>query len=148
MTLIKLLVISILIYALSDRILPVCVFDTVNSLVSRYLWGVTKDRKNLHLVDWNSVTLSFNKRGLGISRLFYLNTILISKLIYRFDNKRNSLWRKMVCAKSGSNPSRLLPTINRSSRKSSMFNLVGMILDRNALLLLITMVSEFSLVMV
>lgn len=99
--------------------------------MSRFLWGGSKDRKKMHLVGWNLVTLSCKKRGLRISRLMDLNITLISKWIYIFGNKRDSLWRMVACVKSGMDPSKMLPIINTSTTKSYLFNLTGSMLGRN-----------------
>lgn len=68
---------------------------------------------------------------LGISQLDDLNVALIVKWRYRFFNERDNLWRRVVCAKSGVDLSRMLHIINRSSKKSSLFNLIWSLLDKN-----------------
>lgn len=50
-----------------------------------------------------------DRGGLGISRLEDLNTGLIMKWIFRFANNRDSLWRKVVSAKSGLDSRCLVP---------------------------------------
>lgn len=59
------------------------------------------------------------------------NATLISKWIYRFSNERESLWRRVVCAKSGINPTTKFPYFNKSTKKSSLLNLIGPMLERN-----------------
>lgn len=80
-------------------------------------------------MNWISIMLSCNRRGLGISCLTNLNVALISKWIYRFCNERDSLWRRVVCNKSGMNPSRMMSITNRSIRKSSSINITGSMMD-------------------
>lgn len=49
-----------------------------------------------------------NRGGLSISHLNYFNVALIIKWIFKFTNERDSLWKRVVCAKSGADPSRML----------------------------------------
>lgn len=79
MTIIKLVLNSNPIYALSVRILPVGVRNSLNSLMGRFIWGGSKSSRKLHLVDWDSVTFLFVKGGLGIFRLEDLNSAIIVK---------------------------------------------------------------------
>lgn len=57
--------------------------------------------RKLYLVDWNIVITTIDRGSLSITRLEDLNAALIVKWIYRFTNERDSLWRRVVCAKSG-----------------------------------------------
>ena len=54
-----------------------------------------------HLVKW--ATMCSNKKlgGLGIRGLYKLNKALLDKWNWRFDNERNSLWRKTISRKFG-----------------------------------------------
>lgn len=129
MTLIKSMLNSIPIYALSVRLLPVRVQNTLHSLLSKFLWGGLDIRRKLHLVDWDSVSMPIDRKGLEIARLEDLNAALILKWIYKFANESDTLWRRVVCAKSGDDPSCLLSIVTKSGRKSSLFNLIGSMLE-------------------
>lgn len=72
-----------------------------------------------------------SRGGLGISRLNDLNTTFIVQWIFRFTIERDSLWRKVVCAKSEADPSRMLPVVTRCNRKYSSVNLIGSFHDMN-----------------
>lgn len=65
----------------------------------------------------------------GIVRLEELNVALIVKWIYRFANELDS--KRVLSAKSGVNPNRILPIVSSSTKKSLLFNLISSLLDRN-----------------
>lgn len=85
----------------------------------------------MHLIDWNSVSCSFDKEGLGIIDLSAMNVAFIFKWFYQYANERDCLQRKVVCAKSGANSSLKLSPISSSSRKSTLSNLLGSFLNRH-----------------
>lgn len=53
------------------------------------------------------------------------------KWIYRFANEKNKLWRKVVSIRSGVDPNIILLLVTKSSRKSTLINLIKIMLDRN-----------------
>lgn len=110
------------------RILLVSVRNILHSLMSRFFWEGSSDKRKMHLVGWESITVPCNKGGLGISDLADMNAALLIKWIYR---ERDRLWRRVVCAKSGAGPSCLSLTCNRRSSKSTLVNIIGLLLDRN-----------------
>lgn len=81
-------------------------------------------------MDWNIVTLPCNKVRLGISRLTDLNIALVSKWFYKYGNEREFLEKGCMC-KKWLDLARMLPIINRSTRKSSLFDLIGSMMDGN-----------------
>lgn len=78
-TLIKSVLNSILIYALSVCLLLMGVRNKLYSIMSNFLWEGTDNSRRMHLVDWNTISLPLDKGGLGITRLEDLNTVLIVK---------------------------------------------------------------------
>lgn len=50
---------------------------------------------------------------------------LIVKWIYRYANELDSLWRRVVNAKSGVDSNSMLHPVNSSGRKSLLFNLIA-----------------------
>lgn len=131
LTLIKSVLNSIPIYVHSVRIFPIRVQKTLHNLMSKFLWGGSENSRKLHLMDCDTVTSPMNKRGVRMAKLNDLNTALVVKWIYIFANERDNLWRRVVCARSGVDPCKILPIVTSSSRKSSLFNIIGLLLDRN-----------------
>lgn len=75
--------------------------------------------------------MPIDKCGLGIARLDDHNVALIVKWIYRSANERDIIWRRVVNARSGIDPTILFPIITRFNKKYSPFNLIGSLLDTN-----------------
>lgn len=67
---------------------------------------------------------------MGIVRSENLNATLIG--IYKYANKCDNLWRRIMSAKNGADLNRLLPSFNSSAMESLLFNLIGLLLDINA----------------
>lgn len=134
LSLIKFVLCLILIYFLCVCVLPMRVWNQLYSLMSRFPWSGTDERRKLHLVDWRTMTSPCDREGvgLGISELSSTNVALLAKWVYRYVNDRNHLWRKIVSTKNGSNQNRMILVINQSSRRSSLFNLIIFIIGRNS----------------
>lgn len=94
----------------------------------KVLLGGSDDRREMHLVDLESITFPCDKRGLSIVPLTKMNSTVLVKWIFLYANDRDRLLRKVVCAKSGANSSLLLPAINRTTIQSTLFNLIGSLL--------------------
>ena len=57
--------------------------------------------KNPHLVKWSTVCENKRNGGLGVRDLSILNRALLCKLIWRFANEKNALWRNVISWKFG-----------------------------------------------
>lgn len=60
-----------------------------------------------------------------------MNAALLVKWIYRYGNENDRLWRRVVCAKSGSDPRSLIMNFNGRNRKSFLVNSISSTLDRD-----------------
>lgn len=129
--LLKFVLCSLSIYSLSVKVLLMRVQNNLQSFMSRFLWGRTDERRKLHLVDWKTMALPCENGGLGVMDLANMNAALLAKRVYRYANNRDHLWRRVVCAKSGLDQGRMLLVINQVSRRSVLFNLLGIIMGRN-----------------
>lgn len=69
----------------------------------------------MHLVDWHTIAQLCENDGLRVTDLLDMKAALLTKWVYTYANDRNYMWWKVVCAKSGTGPSRMLLDINRSS---------------------------------
>lgn len=56
--------------------------------MSMFFWGDSDNARNIDLVDWNNLTMPFDKGGLEIVSLEDLNVALIAKWTYRYANER------------------------------------------------------------
>ena len=66
-----------------------------------FLWGDLGDKRKIHLVKWPDVCKAKNFGGLGLRRLNSLNQALLGKWFCKFFVEPESLWRKIICGKSG-----------------------------------------------
>lgn len=57
----------------------------------------------MQLVNYEMVTTLVNLKGLGILNLCDMNKALETKWIYRYDNSKEALWRKVVSTHNNGN---------------------------------------------
>lgn len=77
-------------------------------------------------VDWDSICTPTELGGLGWVNLGLKNRDMLNKWIWRFGNRRNHLWRRILVEKEGGNNGDLFPNPNRRSRQSLDWrNIVG-----------------------
>lgn len=131
LTLIKFILCSFPIYSLSVKLLPTRIRNTLQSVMRRFLSGGSEDKKKMELVNRDTVTTAYEKRQLGIPNLGDLNVALLVKWISCYKNEIDSLWKRVVCAKSGADPNSLTLSFSTRSKKSSLINLIRSLLDRN-----------------
>ena len=93
-------------YYMQCQSLPVKVCDQVDKITSDFLWGLTEEKRMLHLVRWDTVTLSKELGGLGLHNMKDRNNALLAKLCWRLACEQEAPWIKMLVAKYLS-PSRI-----------------------------------------
>ncbi|KAK2662636.1 hypothetical protein Ddye_001210 [Dipteronia dyeriana] len=81
--------------------MPIGVANKIEKLQCSFLWRDGIEKKKIHAVDWASVCKSKTSGGLGIGRMVDKNISLLAKWVWRFNFERDSLWKKVVCAKYG-----------------------------------------------
>lgn len=121
----------IFIYSLSVKLLLAKVRNSLNDFILKFLLGGRDERGKMHLVDWKSIMAPCVHGGFGVSDLADMNVALIVKLILCYANERDKLWKRVFCAKSGSDPNTLLISMKQRSRRSSLVSLIGLLLDKN-----------------
>lgn len=73
----------------------------MESMMRNFLWeGVGEGRKD-HLINWEVVSRSKEKGGLGIGNLVKRNVSLLGKWLWRFPIERESLWHAVISSKYG-----------------------------------------------
>ncbi|MFS7900382.1 hypothetical protein Hanom_Chr00s109717g01807231 [Helianthus anomalus] len=94
--LIKSVLESLPVYYFSLYKAPVTVFNKLEALIKRFLWGGTDEVHKVHWVAWSKVTKSKHKGGLGLNKLEDNNNALLLKWLCRYRVERGALWRKVV----------------------------------------------------
>lgn len=75
-------------------------------------------------MDWSSIMSWY---------LSNMNMTLLAKWIYRYANKKDSLWRWVIGANCGVENNTLFPNLSHHiRRRPKLINMVGSLLDRNA----------------
>lgn len=80
-TLAKSVLSSIPIYSMQAMWLPQNLYDDLDKIVKKFIWGTNDGRRGLHLVKWNTVICPRNRGGLGIQDTRCSNTALLGKLV-------------------------------------------------------------------
>ena len=78
---------------------------------SNFLWGGFELKKKVHLVNWEKVSTTKDKGGLGIRKIRPLNESLFIKWWWRFSSDNKALWRRIICEKYGLNENDWLPVM-------------------------------------
>ena len=95
-------------YYMQCHALPIKTCSAIDKLNRDFLWGSTQEKRKLHLVNWNVVTLPKLYGGLGIFQMRARNEALLAKLCWRIAINPEALWAKTLIKKyfSGSSVGR------------------------------------------
>lgn len=90
LVLVKSIASSIANYYMQCHALPIKVCNAVDKLIRNFLWGSTKKKRKLHLVNWHTVTMPKDWGGVGLFQMRYRNQALLAKLCWRVANETES----------------------------------------------------------
>ncbi|XP_050386279.1 uncharacterized protein LOC126802669 [Argentina anserina] len=74
---------------------PIRFYEKMDKLNRDFLWGDTEAKKNVHLVNWDTVCQPKSITGLGIKKTSEMNQAMLAKLSWRFMQKDAVLWANM-----------------------------------------------------
>lgn len=101
--LIKICLTSIPVYLLSFFKFPKWATDLINSHMANCLWDDYEGHGNIHLANWQLVSMKKDQGGLGVPNLRDLNLCLLGSWVKRFIKDENKLWQKIIHRKYLSN---------------------------------------------
>lgn len=91
---------SIPLYTLSVHKMPVWAKKQLDSILLKFLWQGTEDKRRYALVAWKKICKSIDQDGWGIKDLDTMNRALLGKWSWQFmDNRCQSLWKLIIQAK-------------------------------------------------
>ncbi|GMQ04517.1 hypothetical protein CsSME_00049909 [Camellia sinensis var. sinensis] len=93
--------VSVPIYFLSLFKVPVSIARKIEKLIRDFLWEECEEGKGVHLVRWESVSLSRAKGGLVIGNIVARNSALLGKWLWRFPLESELLWCSVIKSKYG-----------------------------------------------
>jgi len=105
--LLKFVLSSLSVYALSFFRALVGIISTIESILIKIFWGGGEDHRKIAWVDWNSICMSKGLGGLGIRRLQEFNIALLGKWCWRCLVDREGLWFKVLSSRYGEQRGRL-----------------------------------------
>ncbi|GKE12823.1 hypothetical protein Tco_1416374 [Tanacetum coccineum] len=103
LTLVKSVLGSLPIYNFSIFKVPMCVLNELEGIRRKFFNGHEQDSKRTSWVKWNTVLMSKDRGGLGVSSLYAINRGLLVKWVWRFVSHNDSLWARSIKAIHGSN---------------------------------------------
>lgn len=83
-------------YTMQTMHLPTNVCDKLDRLNRNFLWGVTPNKKKIHLVNWNTVCKNKDVGGLDLRKARTQNLALLMKLGWKIAQNEDSLWVKII----------------------------------------------------
>ncbi|KAG5591558.1 hypothetical protein H5410_042072 [Solanum commersonii] len=99
LTLIKHVLQSIPIYLLSVTNPPKNIIEQVHQLMTKFLWGGTRDTRGTQWFRWGELCYPREEGGLGLRSLYDINRALVAKLWWNFRVATNSLWVEYMWTK-------------------------------------------------
>ena len=67
-------------YCMQCHALPIEVCNSIDKKFRDFLWGSTDEKRKLHMVNWQTVTLPKDLVGLGLFQMRQRNQALLAKL--------------------------------------------------------------------
>jgi len=90
---------SLPVYALSFFRAPAGIISSIESILINFFWGGGEDHRKTAWVDWNSICMSKEVGGLGVQRLREFNIALLGKWCWRCLVGREGLWFKVLSSR-------------------------------------------------
>ena len=97
--LVKSVMSTILNYVIQATALPTHLCEKLDKINRDFLWGSTSEKRRLHLVGWNKIIRPKEEEGLGIQATKFKNLALLTKLNWRLNQEKESIWAKVILRK-------------------------------------------------
>ncbi|CAJ2678808.1 unnamed protein product [Trifolium pratense] len=107
LVLLKSVLTSLPVYALSFFKAPSGIISSIESLFIKFFWGGCEDSRKISWVSWKSICLRKEFGGLGVRQLREFNLALLGKWCWRMLVDREGLWFRVLAARYGVEGGRL-----------------------------------------
>lgn len=87
------------IYPMMSDMLPKKCVEDIHRLQRNFILGETNDNKNIHAVNWDTITKPKMYGGLGLRKLDMMNKTCISKLSWKIICNSDNLWYRVLRSK-------------------------------------------------
>ncbi|KAK3229608.1 hypothetical protein Dsin_001489 [Dipteronia sinensis] len=104
----------------------------IEKLQRLFFWGEGASKKKLHMVDWNTICKSKANDGLGVGHMLVKNIGLLAKWCWRYGSEVNSLWKRVLCAKYGSDTKDLRWKWGSSTKGSFFINTISRLVNEDS----------------
>ena len=125
LTLIEVVLSAIPTYYLSLFRLPSGVSKELKKIMRNFLWKRADGDGGDHLVSWKMSSRSKKTGGLGIGNLRRNNKALLLKWLWRFPNKQEALWVKIIKSKFGLHRNKWDSGLERRSTSRSPWKFIS-----------------------
>lgn len=88
----KTAVVPVVEYYMQCQALPTKVCDVVDKIIRDFLWGLMEEKRRMHMVNWNTVTLPKDLGGLGLHSMKDRNLAILAKLCWRLASDQGAPW--------------------------------------------------------
>ncbi|GJY95969.1 RNA-directed DNA polymerase, eukaryota [Tanacetum coccineum] len=127
LTLLKSVLGSTPIYYMSLFKVPKAVLNQLEGMRCNFFNGIQDGERKIAWVKWSKVLASKKHGGLGVSSFYALNRALLTKWIWRFISKDNSLWGRVISTIHGPYTKKL--TASHPSLWNSIIKEIQIILE-------------------
>lgn len=76
----------------------------LDKTVRDFIWAITQEKKKMHLLNWDTITLPKSKGGLGIHKSSLRNKAILSGLAWRVFQGPNIYWKAVLKNKYKNHP--------------------------------------------
>ncbi|CAL1352198.1 unnamed protein product [Linum trigynum] len=102
-TLVKSVAASIPVYPMQVELMPKTVCKDLDKINRSFIWGDSEEKRKLHLVGWQTLTLPKDQGGLGIRPSRSVNLAMLAKCGWRLMKEKETLWTQLMRGKYGKN---------------------------------------------
>ncbi|CAL1363580.1 unnamed protein product [Linum trigynum] len=101
LTLVKSVTASIPVYPMQVELMPKMICKSLDRVNRGFLWGDSEEKKKLHLVRWQQLTLPKEQGGLGLRPAREVNLAMLAKCGWRLLTEKETLWAQLMRSKYG-----------------------------------------------